>query len=174
MTGANIKSRGANNVIPPPNPDITALEDRVVQQENSALGQLSKLSVSDESSFFPHRPGFGTGGAPVVLWANYFELNVNTASLFSYNVLVAPEESSEKKEAEPSSAKGKGKGKPKESKTKEAKGTKLAKIIKAALDTLPPTVVVATELKMSVVSKAKLPLPPQLSYYCGHPQVQWW
>lgn len=170
MIGANIKSRGPNNVIPPPNPDITALEDRVVQQQNSALGQLSKLSVSDESSFFPHRPGFGTGGAPVVLWANYFELNVNTASLFSYNVLVAPEESSEKKEAEPSSATGKGKGKPKESKTKEAKGTKLAKIIKAALDTLPPTVVVATELKMSVVSKAKLPLPPNSVITVGIPR----
>ncbi|KAK0673017.1 ribonuclease H-like domain-containing protein [Cercophora samala] len=150
---------GANNVIPPPNPNITALEDRIVQQQNSALGQLSKLSVNDQSSFFPCRPGFGTGGAPVTLWANYFELNVNTASLFSYNVVVSPEESGEKKEAEQTPAKGKGKGKPKGAKTKEAGGVKLAKIIKLALDALPPSVVVATELKMSVISKAKLPLP---------------
>ncbi|KAK4198626.1 ribonuclease H-like domain-containing protein [Triangularia verruculosa] len=157
---------GPNNVIPPPNPNITALEDRIVQQQSSALSQLSKLSVNDEASFFPFRPAFGTGGAPVILWANYFELNVNTASLFNYNVLVSPEESAEKKEAEQGPAKGKGKAKP-----KEAKGTKLAKIIKAALDTFPPTVVCATEQKMSVITKAKLPLPPGSVITVGIPKL---
>ncbi|KAK0742478.1 ribonuclease H-like domain-containing protein [Apiosordaria backusii] len=142
-----------NNVIPQPNPNITALEDRFIQQQNSALAKMGKLSVGDESSFFPYRPNFGTGGTPVILWANYFELNANTASLFGYNVLVSPESSGADK-AEQSSAKGKDK-----EKTKEAKGTKLAKIIKAALDTLPPTVVCATEYKASVIAKAKLPLP---------------
>ncbi|KAK4176437.1 ribonuclease H-like domain-containing protein [Triangularia setosa] len=156
---------GPNNVIPQPNPKVTALEDRFIQQRSSTLGQLGKLSVGDELSFFPYRPGFGTGGAPVTLWANYFELNVNTASLFSYNVLVSPEESGEKTKAEQSSAKGKGKGK-----AKEAKGTKLAKIIKAVLDTLPPTVVCATELKMSVITNAKLPLPPSSVITVGIPK----
>lgn len=116
---------------------------------------MSKFFVSDEFSFFLYWFGFGIGGVLVVLWVNYFELNVNIVLLFSYNVLVVLEEFSEKKEVELSFVKGKGKGKFKEFKIKEVKGIKFVKIIKVVFDIFLFIVVVVIELKMSVVFKVK-------------------
>lgn len=157
-----------------------------MQEHGSSSKELSskmaKLSISEETEFFPFRPGFGTGGTEVLLWANYFKLNVSADTLFAYHLHVldkkttkAEQEAGEEAggEAEQEAA-GKKKGKkgkkekPSEQKTdddqkkapREAKGKKLAKLIELALKKLPATLAVATEYKSQLISLKPLELPP--------------
>jgi len=44
------------------------------QIKSSGLPDLSTLQITDGVERFPRRPGFGTKGKAVQLWANYFEL----------------------------------------------------------------------------------------------------
>ncbi|RFU29653.1 hypothetical protein B7463_g6697, partial [Scytalidium lignicola] len=72
----------------PPNPDVTRLEDAFMQQRSTLEGQLSGLSLKA----FPIRPGYGTKGKPVVLWANYYNFSVKPdVVLYRYEVKVSPE-----------------------------------------------------------------------------------
>ncbi|KAK3332061.1 hypothetical protein B0T19DRAFT_93634 [Cercophora scortea] len=151
-----------NSPIPPPDPQITALENSWVQGHGAPAGQLtsalSKLSVAASGSdfsiaFFPNRPGFGNKGIEVVLWANSFKLNISAPSLFKYtlNVTYIPvkEEAPKPKEG----ATGAGRD------AREAKGRKLAIVIQEALAQLPAGSVVASEFKAQVISLKKLALP---------------
>lgn len=60
--------------IPSPSPQVTKAEEAYLKQiKSSGLPDLSTLQITDGVEKFPRRPGFGTKGNPVQLWANYFE-----------------------------------------------------------------------------------------------------
>lgn len=63
--------RPADGIIPPPSAIVTQAEDNYVKGLTSAgVPDIGGLQVGAR---FPRRPGFGTKGTKVVLWANYFE-----------------------------------------------------------------------------------------------------
>lgn len=52
---------------------------------------MAGLSVSADPNEYPVRPGYGTQGNPVVLWANYFQVTVpKNLDLHRYHVDVSP------------------------------------------------------------------------------------
>jgi len=116
------------------------------------------LSVSDKTEYFPSRPSFGSGGAEVILWANYFKLKVTAPNLSKYKLKITHivDPSAQKDSGPPKKGAKQGKGGAKE---KEAKGRKLAYIIGLAIAKLPPSSVVASEYKDKVISLKKLDLP---------------
>lgn len=67
------------------NQELLRLEDESVRTPN-----LSGLSLAPDR--FPIRPGFGTRGELVKIWANYFQLLVDTRLvLYQYNIDIQPE-----------------------------------------------------------------------------------
>ena len=83
--------RPANNAIPPPSTAVTKLEDAYQKNLSDTLQGLSGLSLSGKTRQHPSRPGYGTRGANVLLWANYFEVATNPALvLYRYNISVSP------------------------------------------------------------------------------------
>jgi len=91
----------------------------------TAVGSLSVLG------HFPPRPGHGTMGKPIVVYANYFQINTEpNLMLTRYNVEVSP----------------------------EAKGRKLVRIFELLLE-LPQFKFVVTEWKSMIVSKTLLDIP---------------
>ncbi|KAF2493554.1 Piwi-domain-containing protein [Lophium mytilinum] len=78
-----------NGTFPQPDPEVTKLEDASMKFDLSA--QMSDLSVTDR---LPRRPGYGTLGKKIVLWANYFPLTPTEQSkkyLYRYSVAFQPE-----------------------------------------------------------------------------------
>ncbi|KAK4229434.1 ribonuclease H-like domain-containing protein [Podospora fimiseda] len=143
---------GANNVIPQPDAEITSMENSYISERNSLHTKMGKLTVSNtKDEYFPVRPNFGTTGSEVILWANYFKLNVPKTSLFKYDIQVT-------KEAKQGD---KTKGTTSEDDQDEVSGAKRAKIISKALAQLniPVTNPVATEFKAHVFAVEKLSLP---------------
>ncbi|EKG13696.1 Argonaute/Dicer protein PAZ [Macrophomina phaseolina MS6] len=93
---------GAPQVYTPPTGAIPKPDGRVTDTENaiqkaaSGTQSLANLSLNDG---FPVRPGFGTRGTPVTLWANYFELvPQKDLLLHRYDVAVTPEVKGKKHE----------------------------------------------------------------------------
>ena len=85
-TNFNITSR-QDETIPSPSPAVAAAEDSF-QKNISSGGDLGALRLDAN---FPHRPGYGTKGKKVVLWANYFEMIPGpNLLLYRYNVDVQP------------------------------------------------------------------------------------
>lgn len=129
--------------IPEPDRGITNLEDSFINSAGStSVSQLTtamaKLSVKP-GTILPVRPAFGTVGTPIVLWANYFALQVKKPQpLFKYGVTVqhVPPEGAIQKP--------------------EAKDAKLKTIIQAALDLIPNSGPIATEFKAQVISLKQL------------------
>ncbi|XP_044720121.1 piwi domain-containing protein [Hirsutella rhossiliensis] len=151
-----------NGSFPPPDPAVTALEDRLIKtQASSAAGlaaQMAKANIqaaplqARSTDVFPLRPAFGTNGQPVTLWSNYFNVNFKPMVLYKYTfefVQVGSETSS----GEPSqSAKAA---------SREVKGRKLYFAVRELLATLKAadkTLVLATEYKSQLVSLQKLKL----------------
>lgn len=65
--------------------DVLNLED-----EYQNLPNISSLSLAPER--FPGRPGFGERGKRVVIWANYFQLRVDSKLvLYQYNIDIQPQ-----------------------------------------------------------------------------------
>lgn len=80
-----------DTTIPPPNAEVIKLEN--VYQKNLVSGSkgLANLSLTETSRSHPLRPGYGTRGRSVVLWANYFELMPPpNLVLYRYSVDVLP------------------------------------------------------------------------------------
>ncbi|KAK0652744.1 hypothetical protein B0T16DRAFT_443896 [Cercophora newfieldiana] len=137
---------GEAKSVPPPNPDVTAMEDRLVPANPDLATKMANLSVSDDGRF-PTRPAFGTDGKGVTLWANYFEVflkNVD-ATLYKYSLTV-------------SRAGGGTQGVSAED-PKLATGRKLERIVRNALNSLGTGVPIASEFKQQVLTMAKLNLP---------------
>ncbi|PWY71079.1 protein PIWIL3 [Aspergillus sclerotioniger CBS 115572] len=63
--------------IPMPNPEVAKVEDAVA----TALAKKTQRSTD-----WPERPGFGTRGTPVLLYANYFELKSVGNQLHRYHL----------------------------------------------------------------------------------------
>ncbi|PWY89283.1 Piwi-domain-containing protein [Aspergillus heteromorphus CBS 117.55] len=57
---------------------------QVEKTENAVAAALTKKQ--QKSADWPERPGFGTQGRPVTLFANYFELKSASTQLYRYNV----------------------------------------------------------------------------------------
>ncbi|KAE8337201.1 hypothetical protein BDV24DRAFT_177835 [Aspergillus arachidicola] len=116
--------------IPPPNPTVRQTEDGIQKAIADPL-TLRKLQLNCE---YPPRPGYGTKGQPVVLWANY--LNIIPDSnliLYRYAVDVRP----------------------------SASGRKLAQIVRLVLEAPELSSVAAnlvTDFKSTITSREKLPL----------------
>ncbi|KAI1827005.1 Piwi-domain-containing protein [Xylaria intraflava] len=132
------------NSIPPPDPAITKLEDDLVK------GQAAVTS-STKDVWFPRRPGFGTQGSKVILWANYFKLNASAdIALLKYSLKVQMKDKAKSDEKD---------GRKSDRKVGEPKGGKLHAIIKAALDQIAGSVPFATEYKDQVITLEPFSLP---------------
>jgi eukaryotic translation initiation factor 2C len=95
---------------------------------SSSVGALSSLSLGSK---MPTRPGYGTMGRKIQVYANYFKINVpNDLSLTRYNVEVTP----------------------------EATGKKLGRIFQLLLE-LPEFQGVATEWRSLIISTKPLTIP---------------
>lgn len=74
---------------PPPDAEVTKLEDATVSDLSTALAATS-LDIQ-----LPARPGYGKVGTPVVLWTNYFELKGVKPDTIIYRYSVAFQPDSE-------------------------------------------------------------------------------
>ncbi|KAI1496693.1 ribonuclease H-like domain-containing protein [Biscogniauxia marginata] len=146
--------------IPPPDQKITDLENKILA-EQAAKGMTSKMSKVQISppntppggggEGFPNRPAFGTIGTEVILWTNYFKLDIKAQVLWKYALTVTRIEKESDKEA-----KGK---KKKPQPPREAKGKKLQEIVRSAMQIVGRDIPFATEFKGQVISLTPLPLP---------------
>jgi eukaryotic translation initiation factor 2C len=88
-------ARPLNNTVPPPSPEVTTAEDAI--QRNKLSGQDLGVSGLQLAENGPFRPGYGTKGQSVVLWANYFELGTGRElQLHCYSIQVQPEATGKK------------------------------------------------------------------------------
>lgn len=110
---------------PSPNQNVTKTEDNYMAQKPTLAGSMASMAVTAD---FPTRPAYGTRGKPVVLWANYFELEASKKLIiYRYHVAVSP----------------------------EAKGRKLKRVIELLLED-PRLKGSATDFKAILVSRKKL------------------
>lgn len=88
--GGGGRGGGAVSVVtgaPPPDPAVTNLENAILKAKPAGSGKL------DSTRPFPMRPGYGTKGTPVTLWANYVVLTAASKPelvLHRYDVSVTP------------------------------------------------------------------------------------
>ncbi|KAI0592854.1 Piwi-domain-containing protein [Biscogniauxia sp. FL1348] len=132
--------------IPPPDQDITKLEDKIISQQATkavttkmAGVQLSKAKAAQPAmdELFPFRPAFGTNGTPVTLWTNYFKLNVKAQTIFKYSLTVKRIDKKGKEGEKKGQGQGKSRGSRKTGggdKDAEAKGRKRQQVVKTALE----------------------------------------
>ncbi|KAH6605657.1 hypothetical protein Trco_004810 [Trichoderma cornu-damae] len=165
-----------DGVVPAPDSEITKLENQIVERQSSALpsitSQMAGLSVKGKGGSkaggraqqppppmndrLPARPAFGANGRPVVLWANYFKVNVKSDLFFKYTMdvkkMAAPKQES-KRGGKAGSSKG--------GEAKEVKGRERFFVIKAALAKLleqDKAFVAATEFKDQLITLNKISL----------------
>ena len=78
-----------DGVIPQPNKHVTTVEDSF--QHSLSSGKTPTLQSLEIHEKTPCRPGYGTRGQNVLLWANYFELIPSPELLlYRYNVAIQP------------------------------------------------------------------------------------
>lgn len=152
-----------NGTVPEPDAEVMKLENQIVAAQSSSLtaitSQMGKLSVkgkggkggtaappSDMLTQFPPRPAYGSNGRPVVLWANYFKVNLKFDTFCKYTMnakkINAPK---------PEPKKGAQAG----ATEKEVRGRELFFVVKAVLAKLleqDKTIVVATEFKDALIT----------------------
>jgi hypothetical protein len=121
-----------NSPITLPEGRVEEIEKRYMKDTLSATGALAKLSINGE---MPARPGYGTQGRKIVVYANYFKLNTrNDLTLTRYSVVIAP----------------------------EAKGKKLERVFQLLLEQ-PEFSGVATEWRTMIISSRPLDIPADYS-----------
>ncbi|PTB68912.1 Piwi-domain-containing protein [Trichoderma citrinoviride] len=181
------KSKAYDGAVPPPDAQITQLENQIVARQSSSLAVITKqvaaMSVKGKggkvggagggksetpmNDRLPARPAFGTQGRPVVLWANYFKVNVTKDSFFRYTMDVkkcprkptAPKKEPGGKAASKKAGEAPGSGEP--DLAREVKGRALFYVIKAVLAKLlsqDKTLVAVTEFKSQLVTLKKIDL----------------
>jgi hypothetical protein len=63
---------------------VAKIENATEKERNAERGLgLQKLTLQ---SPMPQRPGYGTQGKSILLWANYFELSANQTSFHRYSI----------------------------------------------------------------------------------------
>ncbi|KAF2805607.1 putative RNA interference and gene silencing protein [Mytilinidion resinicola] len=76
-----------DKVIPAPDARVAEVED-AIQKSAGGPAALAALTLTEG---FPHRPGYGTRGTPVKLWANYVEMiPPPDLMLYRYDIAVSP------------------------------------------------------------------------------------
>lgn len=81
-------NRPADGIQPGPDGQVDVLESQLAPPGGKGSLDVSKPSLSQDT---PYRPGYGTRGIPVVLWANYFQiLPTPNVSIFRYDVNITP------------------------------------------------------------------------------------
>ncbi|KAK2745852.1 hypothetical protein FQN57_003465 [Myotisia sp. PD_48] len=79
------KMFGEGEPVPQPDPVVRKIEDAYIKEKQGF--NPSALKIKQD---FPLRPAYGSRGENVVLWANYFPLNINpNTCLYRYKVEVA-------------------------------------------------------------------------------------
>ncbi|KUI56682.1 Protein argonaute 12 [Cytospora mali] len=135
--------RGAKQIYRPPS-GIPPLNTRVMNLENALTSSLSLGNLSLTERTFPQRPGFGTQGRRVAVWANFVELLADPALvLHTYSIDVEP----------------------------KATGRKLARIWKLFLDGPDCAALrgkIATDFKLTMVSFLKV---PEANFNVSYPPV---
>ncbi|KAK0641136.1 ribonuclease H-like domain-containing protein [Cercophora newfieldiana] len=123
----------------------------------SGSGSGSGLPPGSDNHF-PPRPSFGSAGSNILLWANYFALNINAKPLWKYFITV---ERLDKPTKGPPNTKGKDgqKGDGKDDAENQVRGRKLFKIIELALKSFGPTVTLASDYKAQVIALQELKFP---------------
>ncbi|KAK9425192.1 putative Piwi domain-containing protein [Seiridium unicorne] len=141
------------NAVPTPDAKVTQLEDKVLKelQLTTSMGKLAVSGSQTASEFIPLRPAFGTRGNEVVLWANYFNLQLKPQTMqalckYTLTVVKVPREGFEPKTD-------------KEKKALEPKGRKLQRVVQLALEQIGTAVPFVSEYKSQVVSLKPLTLP---------------
>jgi eukaryotic translation initiation factor 2C len=110
-----------------PDPRVMQIEDAYMKSA-SGLGAMANLKLTAN---FPPRPGYGTQGKKIVVYANYFKLQTAPKLSFTrYNVQVAP----------------------------EATGKKLKRIFQLLLE-IPEFSGLATEYKSLLIAREPLNIP---------------
>lgn len=146
MAGMSVKGkkRGGGNVGPGPKP-APPMNDRL-----------------------PARPAFGSQGRPVVLWANYFKVNVTRDSFFKYTIEVKKKVTKSAAPKKGSKRGGKASSRPApdtegtQETEQEVRGRELFLVIKAMLAKLleqDKSFVAASEFKSQIITLKKINLP---------------
>ncbi|KAH8126793.1 hypothetical protein ACSS6W_002380 [Trichoderma asperelloides] len=166
------KAFNYNGTIPEPDAEVMKLENQIVAAQSSSLttltSQMGKLSVkgkggkggkggtaappSSTITHFPPRPAYGSHGRPVVLWANYFKVNLKFDTFYKYTM-----NAKKVGVSKPDSKKGGKAG----AGDKEIKGRELFFVVKAVLAKLleeDKTLVVATEFKDVLITLKQINL----------------
>lgn len=125
---------------------LIAIEDNFIKSGKSLVGALAASTVNQH---MPARPGYGSQGKKILVYANYFKVSApKELTLTRYNVEVTP----------------------------EVKGKKLSRVFQLLL-ALPEFVDCATEWKSFIISKTTLSIPNdytvQIPYLAeGHDEPQ--
>lgn len=155
--------------VPEPDAEVTKLENQIVAAQSSSLtaltSQMGKLNVkgkggkggnaappSDMINHFPPRPAYGSNGRSVVLWTNYFKVNLKFDAFYKYS-MKAKKVSAPRPESKKGGKAGAGE--------KEIKGREMFFVVKAVLAKLleeDKTIVVATEFKDKLITPKQLNL----------------
>lgn len=119
---------------------------------------MAQVQISTDQTpkeiWFPRRPAFADKGNEVVLWANYFKLDMSAKkALLKYSLTV------KRKDKYPKSQKKIKEQKTDAKKADGPKGKKLHSIIRSALDQVAPSATFATEFKDKVISLEPFVLP---------------
>jgi len=86
------KQRYGNEPIPAPDANVTILEDQTQTSLATKSSQLPDNAELKLTHTIPRRPGYGTQGTSVVLWANYFPLiPKGEKKLYLYSIGIIPE-----------------------------------------------------------------------------------
>ncbi|KAI1813465.1 ribonuclease H-like domain-containing protein [Poronia punctata] len=117
-------------------------------------GSSGSKAPASTGDVFPVRPAFGTQGKPIILWANYFRVNVNGGSaLYKYSLKATWKGKASPDGGEPIKEKG-------DKKVPDPKGRKLHNILGSALKQVAKPGQYATEFKDQVITREALQLPP--------------
>lgn len=119
--------RDPNNPLAGPDTRVMQIEDAFMKSA-SGLGGMAGLKLTAD---FPQRPGYGTQGKRITVYANYFRLQTAPNLNFTrYNVTVTP----------------------------EATGKKLKRVFQLLLE-IPEFAGVATEYKSLLIARQRLDIP---------------
>ena len=90
ITELTFMPRRPDHTIPVPNSKVSRIED-ALDKELTSRGKAKGDNLQPTNNL-PYRPGFGTQGKKVTLWANYFELiPALKLVLYRYHINVDPE-----------------------------------------------------------------------------------
>ncbi|KAG5925560.1 hypothetical protein E4U42_004185 [Claviceps africana] len=140
--------------IPRPDQAVTKLEDEVIENSKTSvkgvtasLGSLAVTQKDVSGNVFPCRPAFASNGQNVVLWSNYFPVNVEAAYFYKYELEF-------KEEGQPVAKTGKEQGK-----SRDVKGRKLHLAMEQVLQQLcsqNKKVGMASQFKNHIIATKKL------------------